>query len=353
MREALWVFFLDQYHGPRLATLSLMGLAYYRWQLIPTYPVSILDGIAFGASVVFWLVQEHALHLRLLHSKFDWMGKTIHEGHHAKPYFHISLDPGTEGNLVYCTVMSCNDTMDLSPLPLPLAIHSLSHHGLVFHGSCYILLGTTPHQNEYSASNRFMFWRTKNLRKQDIPRGWKAPTENVKLSYSEWLSRAKQMENSSDKDQVNQDHWYFRINGAFGAHGQANDFLYDELPFFQPDEPSFFMVDHDQGKGINCRFGMKGVIAEAHFDSTRNFVMLLGGRRRYILAHPDQCTNMELYPLDHPSSRNSRVDWSNPPNTGPFSRAMVNEVVLQAGDALYRKYLDYWCRRWFCFVSDG
>ena len=35
--------------------------------------------------------------------------------------------------------------------------------------------------------------------------------------------------------------------------------------------------------GINCRFGMKGVAAAAHYDGGRNFVAMLRGRKRYAL----------------------------------------------------------------------
>ena len=66
-------------------------------------------------------------------------------------------------------------------------------------------------------------------------------------------------------------------------------------------------------------------------------IVVLGGERRYILSHPDQCENLELLPRGHPSARHSAVDWSDPdleqfPN---FRKAKVNEVVLQAGDVLY------------------
>jgi ribosomal protein L16 Arg81 hydroxylase len=97
------------------------------------------------------------------------------------------------------------------------------------------------------------------------------------------------------------------------------------------------MVDPHQQRGINCRFGMKGVIAELHYDQSRNFIVVMNGQRRYILAHPKECAHLYLYPLHHPSGRHSAVDWIAPnltqfPN---FHRARVNELVLQAGDALY------------------
>lgn len=63
----------------------------------------------------------------------------------------------------------------------------------------------------------------------------------------------------------------------------------------------------------------------------------MGGERRYILAHPDQCVNLCLYTKDHPSGRHSAVDWSEPDlaNYPRFNQSVGNEIVLQAGDAMY------------------
>ena len=78
-------------------------------------------------------------------------------------------------------------------------------------------------------------------------------------------------------------------------------------------------------------------LPENHFDGSRNSIVVLGGERRYILSHPDQCSNLALYPKDHPSGRHSAVDWSNPDldSYPQFAQARTNEVVLQAGDVLY------------------
>jgi ribosomal protein L16 Arg81 hydroxylase len=82
---------------------------------------------------------------------------------------------------------------------------------------------------------------------------------------------------------------------------------------------------------------MRGVIAENHWDSTRNAIVVLGGERRYLLSHPSECKHLELYPEGHPSARHSAVDWSKPDLVSypKFQHALVNEVVLQAGDVLY------------------
>jgi len=91
---------------------------------------------------------------------------------------------------------------------------------------------------------------------------------------------------------------------------------------------------------------MKGVIAENHFDGSRNSIAVLGGSRRYILSHPNQCDKLALYPKGHPSARHSAVDWTDPNLTEfpEFAEATANEVVLTAGQVLYLP------TEWFHFI---
>lgn len=175
---------------------------------------------------------------------------------------------------------------------------------------------------------------------------WQPPTEMLRMTYLEWLEHA----NVTD-DQLGPDnpHWYFRLigcgkmdkNGASGSCDKgSSEWLYDELPFFQPrsgEDRPFYIIEPNHQMGIHCRFGMKGVIAENHFDLSRNAITLLAGQRRYILAHPNQCLNLNLLPRGHPSARHSAVDWSDPDlDTYPtFKQAQVNEIVMQPGDVLY------------------
>ncbi len=71
------------------------------------------------------------------------------------------------------------------------------------------------------------------------------------------------------------------------------------------------MKDPDTYRGINCRFGMKGVAATARYDSRRNFVAMIRGRKRYILLPPAECGKLELFPKGHPSARHSSISWMN------------------------------------------
>lgn len=211
------------------------------------------------------------------------------------------------------------------------------------------LMGNVNHRTEYSVNNHFMYWqppekdkkRKLNLGKRNrtkikAPSDWTAPTKQMRMKYSEWIKHANV---SDDKLGPDKEHWYYRLIGCGGkgtCDEGSSEYLFDELPFFQP-KPSLYMVDPNRQKGIHCRFGMKGVIAENHFDGSRNFIVLLGGERRYILTHPNQCENLALFPKGHPSARHSAVDWSNPDleSYPTFQKARGNEVVMQAGDVMY------------------
>ena len=231
------------------------------------------------------------------------------------------------------------------------------------------LMGDVMHRAEYSESNHFMYWTVGNhqgklkKKKNTKPDGWKAPTKLIHMTYQEWLEKANVTEDSLLGP--DQPHWYFRLIGCgeTGPEGEcdegSSEYLFDELTFFQPRPDMLYLVDPHKQKGIHCRFGMKGVIAENHFDGSRNSIVVLGGERRYILSHPEQCPNLALFPKGHPSARHSAVDWSDPDldEYPDFANAMVssevsseldyllsltflfpyksNEVVLQAGEVLY------------------
>lgn len=201
------------------------------------------------------------------------------------------------------------------------------------------VLGNEKHRAEYSENNHFMYWNPPGKKFKRKMTNWKAPTENMRMTYGDWLSKANVTDDLLGPDKP---HWYFRLIGCglMGANCDKghSEFLFDELTFFQPrPEETLYMVQPKQQKGIHCRFGMRGVIAENHFDGSRNMIALLGGERRYILSHPNECENLCLYPRGHPSARHSAVDWSDPDleEFPLFKKAKGNEIVLQAGDVLY------------------
>mmetsp|Transcript_385 Transcript_385/g.546 ORF Transcript_385/g.546 Transcript_385/m.546 type:complete len:216 (+) Transcript_385:832-1479(+) len=118
------------------------------------------------------------------------------------------------------------------------------------------------------------------------------------------------------------------------------------LAFFQP-RSSIFIKEPKGQRGIHCRFGMPGVIAEAHWDGSRNMIAQFYGRRRYILVDPEDSCDMYLLHRTHPSGRHSQVDWSKPEtwdNDFPkFPKMLAHEVIQRPGDFLYLPtyYLHY------------
>ena len=195
------------------------------------------------------------------------------------------------------------------------------------------------YKSEYSVSNHLMYFKMRRDGQGHVSTDWKPPMSMVDITYPEWLEKASQPLEDMTPDKP---HWYFRVNAkAKGGKG----FLFEEMPYFKP-EKNFYMVDTSDVRGINCRFGMTGNIAENHFDGSRNFILLFGGERRYILNHPKNCKMLGLYPKSHPSGRHSAIDWTNPDtNMFPqFADARGNEVVMQAGDALYLP------TQWFHFI---
>ena len=182
----------------------------------------------------------------------------------------------------------------------------------------------TSFRAETSTSNHFMYWRKKHH--QD--KNWTPPTGERRVSFVTWLKSAVENFNkSADQREL----LYFHVNGR-----RKGDPIFKELPFFNP-EKSLFIVEPEEQRGINCRFGMSSIIAECHFDGSRNFVANLGGMRRFILAHPNQCEDMYLYPSRHPSGRHSMIDWSRPDYNQykKFSTVQANEVITTPGDVLY------------------
>ena len=255
-----------------------------------------------------------------------------------------------------------------------------------------VLGDVEEYRTERSPNNQFLWYRLRGHQK--VREGYvKPPNDEIEMTFGEWLEHAIEkdgvalndeellnkarsmrerrmslttdMKNNKEDDPFNTDlgddkdgeeqndgdseemkrskYYYFRINADLRGAEQASTskFIYDELPFFDPRkrrDSQFYIVDPKSERGINCRFGMRGVTAANHFDMSRNMIALFGGERRYILADPSQCKNMALYPQGHPSVRHSSFDWSNPlewDDHAEFKEAHVNEVVLHAGDVLY------------------
>jgi hypothetical protein len=163
---------------------------------------------------------------------------------------------------------------------------------------------------------------------------WIPPTTTEEMTFSQWYDT---LTTELQKPFSQRKYYYFRSDQT-----SLSDPLYNELPFYHPSHPlsSYFLQDKEQARGIHCRFGMPGIVAEAHYDGHLNMAGLFGGVRRWILAHPNQCQNLYLHPREHPSGRHSELNWAEIktidhekyPN---FGKAQVNEILVTGGMVLY------------------
>jgi len=190
-------------------------------------------------------------------------------------------------------------------------------------------LGSKNYRTEKSDSNHFMYWNAgkQNNRYKD----WKEPTKIIKSTFEDFIEVAIKGQNVTLEERK---HEYFRVSSDAG-----NPWVTEELPFFAA-EPSLFIKEPAEIRGIHCRFGMRSVTAETHFDGSRNFAVQLGGMRRWLLFHPKECENLYLLPPSHPSGRHTSIDLSAPTSENvakfpKFSQLMTNEVIMQPGDALF------------------
>ena len=192
-----------------------------------------------------------------------------------------------------------------------------------------------PHSKhvEKSKNNHFMYW-TGNRKKYGNGE-WTPPTEFVdSMNFNSWLKIAKH----ADEEKLRNDtvHYYFMSNAPAGDTKRT--FIARDLPLFSTRTENFFVTDVPANKGIQCRFGMRGIISESHYDTGRNMVAMLKGAKRYILNPPEACKKIGIITDQrHPSYRHSLIDWSDIAQATSFDFAHVNAIdtIVRTGEVLY------------------
>lgn len=185
---------------------------------------------------------------------------------------------------------------------------------------------------EKSRSNHFMYW---NANQRAHVKDYMPPTEIVdNMQFESWLRMAQHADTAKVKNETV--HYYFMSNALPGV--KKSSFVSRDLPLFSSLENNFFISNVVANKGIQCRFGMRGVIAEAHYDSGRNMVAVLKGAKRYILNPPHECKKLGLITDQrHPSYRHSAIDWSDISQATSNNFANVNAIdtIVRSGEVLY------------------
>eukprot|EP00585_Thalassiosira_rotula_P002800 CAMPEP_0196148568 /NCGR_PEP_ID=MMETSP0910-20130528/27977_1 /TAXON_ID=49265 /ORGANISM="Thalassiosira rotula, Strain GSO102" /LENGTH=535 /DNA_ID=CAMNT_0041411297 /DNA_START=77 /DNA_END=1684 /DNA_ORIENTATION=- len=87
-------------------------------------------------------------------------------------------------------------------------------------------------------------------------------------------------------------------------------FVSRDLPSFSNPEPTFFGFNPPAQKGIQCRFGERGVTAATHYDGGRNMIAMITGAKRYVLSPPFACPQLGIVTSrEHPSYRHSMLNF--------------------------------------------
>jgi hypothetical protein len=157
------------------------------------------------------------------------------------------------------------------------------------------------------------------------------------MNYDDWVKLAHRADQSNWN--VESEHYYLQLGVGPGREIARNkrlkNFVSSDFNFFSTTTNNFFITDVSANKGIQCRFGMKNVIAEAHYDGGKNMVAMAKGAKRYILTPPTECKKLEIIvPRAHPSFRHSSVDWSDNAATlkAGFDKAQAIDTILHAGE---------------------
>jgi hypothetical protein len=182
---------------------------------------------------------------------------------------------------------------------------------------------------EESKDNHFMFFIEKSFP------NWKPPQKVVySMSFSRWYQLAREADEV--KLSSNSTHYYYVLGSR--PHDTSSSFIARDLPFFSTQKENFFITRVKDNKGIQCRFGMRGVIAATHYDSGRNMIAMIRGKKRYILTPPESCKHLGIIrDQKHPSYRHSIVDWSdlNEAQRYHFDQVDSIDTIVNEGEILY------------------
>jgi hypothetical protein len=180
-----------------------------------------------------------------------------------------------------------------------------------------------------------------------VPKEERQPQQVIEEEELELESTASSIDNSKSKNNNNHN------NKKKSHHVRHNKqtFISQDLPSFSSPNATFISPSPEEQKGIQCRFGERGVVAAGHYDGGQNMVGMIGGPKRYILFPPNQCPNLGIN-TDHgsPLFRHSILNFGNVDSDATATtttekerqwlhhamhEALAIETVLREGEVLF------------------
>ncbi len=136
------------------------------------------------------------------------------------------------------------------------------------------------------------------------------PSVDLDWTFDEWARHAVYADSVSLP--VTKKHYYWQ--SGVPREERLRDkrqwtFVSRDLPSFSSPKPTFFGFNPKAQKGIQCRFGERGVTAATHYDGGRNMIVMITGAKRYVLSPPNACPKLGIVTARrHPSYRHSMLN---------------------------------------------
>lgn len=127
-------------------------------------------------------------------------------------------------------------------------------------------------------------------RQWDVKTFGQTPTKDTDLTFAKWAKHARYADSVGLN--ATEPHYYWQAGASANERKITEEdwtMISVDLPSFSDLNPNFISFNPAESKGIQCRFGERGLTAATHYDGGRNMVGMITGAKRYILAPPREC----------------------------------------------------------------
>jgi Cupin-like domain len=122
------------------------------------------------------------------------------------------------------------------------------------------------------------------------------PVRNNDWTFTKWSKHAKYADAISLEAEKPHFYWQAGVDRTERYEPMSKwTFISKDLPSFSSTVENFFLFHPESQKGIQCRFGERGVVAATHYDAGRNMIAMVTGAKRYILSPPNQCSKLGIF----------------------------------------------------------
>lgn len=189
------------------------------------------------------------------------------------------------------------------------------------HGTC-----------QESVDSFFCFFRSQNW---DVDSMGPPPTKDNDFTFAKWAKHARYADRVGLAPSETHYYWQAGVDKRERLMPKTLwSFISKDLPSFSSPKSTFFGFNPSEQKGIQCRFGERGVTAATHYDSGRNMVAMITGAKRYILGPPKACPKLGIIATKrHPAFRHSLLNFGH-------LNALKSEVGKRDMPLLERQWMD-------------